>query len=442
MNAKANWSDYLEYFALSDLGMRRSNNQDSFASVPAADEPTWRRRGHVFMVADGMGAHAAGELASRMAVDGVPLTYHKLPDAPAPDAIRKSVCDVNLQINRRGEANPELRGMGTTASVLVFLPQGAIVAHVGDSRVYRLREQLLEQLTFDHSLVWEMSAAGQISKDDLPQFVPKNIITRSLGPHPEVQVDLEGPFPTQPGDTFLICSDGLTGQVKDEEIGAILGCLPPAEAARVLIDLANLRGGPDNVTVIIARVLGNPNGKADEEPLVVTHDQGELRTQQLMRVVMLVFAAVCLIGALVLFSMQFSLPALVSAAAAVILLVFGLMQSTGPGAPKLRYLKPGASLGKGPYTSAECQVTETFVAELRKLVDQLRDAATEGNWSLDWSKFNAYGRQAEAESIKGDLVEAVRNYGRALRAIMNDLRNQRLKRRPEEPEDGESVLGR
>jgi protein phosphatase len=442
MNAKANWSDYLEYVALSDLGMRRSNNQDSFASVPAADEPTWRRRGHVFIVADGMGAHAAGELASRMAVDGVPLTYYKLPDAPAPDAIRKSVCDANLQINRRGEANPELRGMGTTASVLVFLPQGAIVAHVGDSRVYRLREQLLEQLTFDHSLVWEMSAAGQMSKDDLPQFVPKNIITRSLGPHPEVQVDLEGPFPTQPGDTFLICSDGLTGQVKDEEIGAILGCLPPAEAARVLIDLANLRGGPDNVTVIIARAVGNPSGKADEEPLAVTHNQGELRTQQLMRVVMLVFAAVCLIGALVLFSMQFSLPALVSAAAAVILLVFGLMQSTDPGEPKLRYLKPGASLGKGPYTSTECQVTETFVAELRKLVDQLRDAATEGNWSLDWSKFNAYGRQAEAETTKGDLVEAVRNYGRALRAIMNDLRNQRLKRRPEEPEDGESVLGR
>jgi protein phosphatase len=234
----------------------------------------------------------------------------------------------------------------------------------------------------------------------------------------------------------------LTGQVKDEEIGAILGCLPPAEAARVLIDLANLRGGPDNVTVIIARVVGNPSGKADEEPLAVTHNQGELRTQQLMRVVMLVFAAVCLIGALVLFSMQFSLPALVSAAAAVILLVFGLMQSTDPGEPKLRYLKPGASLGKGPYTSTECQVTETFVAELRKLVDQLRDAATEGNWSLDWSKFNAYGRQAEAETTKGDLVEAVRNYGRALRAIMNDLRNQRLKRRPEEPEDGESVLGR
>ena len=94
-----------------------------------------------------------------------------------------------------------------------MLPQGALVAHVGDSRVYRLRGQRLEQLTFDHSLVWEMSAAGQVPKDALPGFVPKNIITRSLGPHADVQVDLEGPFPLEVGDTFLLCSDGLSGQV-------------------------------------------------------------------------------------------------------------------------------------------------------------------------------------------------------------------------------------
>ncbi len=139
---------------------------------------------------------------------------------------------------------------------LVLLPQGALVAHVGDSRVYRLRGTRLEQLTFDHSLVWEMSAAGQLPKDALPGFVPKNIITRSLGPHASVQVDLEGPFPLEAEDTFLLCSDGLTGQVCDEEIGVLLQCLPPADAAQVLIDLANLRGGPDNVTVIIARVKG------------------------------------------------------------------------------------------------------------------------------------------------------------------------------------------
>src|SRR4029079_11427416 len=97
-------------------------------------------------------------------------------------------------------------------------------------------------------------SAGQMPRGDVATCVPKNVITRSLGPHPNVQVDLEGPFPLEVGDTFLLCSDGLTGQVNDEEIGAILQSLPPKEAAQVLVDLANLRGGPDNVTVLVIRV--------------------------------------------------------------------------------------------------------------------------------------------------------------------------------------------
>src|SRR6185369_2097132 len=108
-------------------------------------------RGHVFVVADGMGAHAAGELASKMAADGIPHNYHKIHDQPAVWAIAKAVEEINDQINQRGQANIDFQGMGTTSSVLVLLPQGALVAHVGDSRVYRLRGEQLEQLTFDHS---------------------------------------------------------------------------------------------------------------------------------------------------------------------------------------------------------------------------------------------------------------------------------------------------
>ena len=214
------------------------------------------------MVADGMGAHAAGEMASKMACDLVPHAYQKLSDRPVPEAIHQAVVEANAGIHNRGQANAEFHGMGTTTSVLLILPEGALAAHVGDSRVYRLRRHMLEQLTFDHSLVWEMKAAGQLQGGDLPNFVPKNIITRSLGPHDEVQVDLEGPYPLEEGDTFLLCSDGLTGQVTDEEIGAILGCLSPQQAARMLVDLANLRGGPDNITVIVvraSRVLPNEN---------------------------------------------------------------------------------------------------------------------------------------------------------------------------------------
>ena len=164
--------------------------------------------------------------------------------------------DANNQIYTRGQASPEFKGMGTTATVLVLLPQGALLGHVGDSRAYRVRGQKIDQLTFDHSLVWELQASGHKYEEPISNFIGKNIITRSLGPNQNVQVDIEGPHPCQVGDTFLLCSDGLTGQVQDAEIGAVLLCLPLDEAVRALVDLANLRGGPDNITVVCAKVLG------------------------------------------------------------------------------------------------------------------------------------------------------------------------------------------
>ena len=186
----------------------------------------------------------------------IALVYRKRLDQSPPEAILSAILDANHQIHSRGQASPDFRGMGTTATALVLLPAGAMVAHVGDSRAYRLRGAQIEQLTFDHSLVWEIRAAGQTPDAELPGYISKNIITRSLGPNAAVQVDLEGPHPVQAGDTFLLCSDGLSGQVKDDEIGMVLSCLPPAEAAQALVDLANLRGGPDNITVVIVRVLG------------------------------------------------------------------------------------------------------------------------------------------------------------------------------------------
>ena len=239
----------LKHASVSDLGMRRTNNQDSLAVIVTDDVATWATRGHLLMVADGMGAHAAGELASKLAVDNIPHTYFKLRDLYPPAALRQAIRDANTAIHAKGQSSIGFQGMGTTCSCLVLLPQGALVAHIGDSRVYRLRGDLLEQLTFDHSLVWEMAAAGQMTEADVPAYIPKNVITRSLGPHPTVHIDLEGPFSAQSGDMFLICSDGLSGPVTDEEIGAILHCLGPQEAAETLVDLANLRGGPDNISV-------------------------------------------------------------------------------------------------------------------------------------------------------------------------------------------------
>ena len=226
------WSHCLELAALSDIGLRRANNQDSYTVALAGDQADFQQRGHLFLVADGMGAHAAGELASKIAADVVSLCYRKLLDQSPAEAIVSALLDANHQIYTRGQASPEFRGMGTTACTLLLLPAGVLVAHVGDSRAYRLRGSRIEQLTFDHSLVWEMRASGQFPTGELPSYITRNIITRSLGPNPTVQVDLEGPDPVQAGDTFLLCSDGLSGQVRDDEIGMILE-LPAA-----------CRGGP------------------------------------------------------------------------------------------------------------------------------------------------------------------------------------------------------
>ncbi|MEC7978700.1 MAG: protein phosphatase 2C domain-containing protein, partial [Planctomycetota bacterium] len=143
------WKNHLRYVAVSDIGMRRDSNQDSHSVELASDVESWSRRGHLFLVADGMGAHAAGELASQLAADSIPHLYFKQLELSAPDSLKQAVEDSNSEINRKGQANQDFHNMGTTCSVLTLLPQGAVIAHVGDSRVYRLRGGVLEQLTFD-----------------------------------------------------------------------------------------------------------------------------------------------------------------------------------------------------------------------------------------------------------------------------------------------------
>src|SRR5262245_51031654 len=199
-----------------------------------------------------MGAHAVGELASKLAVDSVPHIYTKHAHEGPAAALRKAFVETNLTIHTRGQQNREFAGMGTTGTALVLRPEGAWVGHVGDSRVYRVRGGRIEQLTFDHSLVWELARRQRVSPDEL-QGIPPNVIVRSLGPEPLVQVDVEGPYPVRQGDLFVLCSDGLSGPLTDREIGAVVSALPPAEACRFLVDLANLQGGPDNITALVVR---------------------------------------------------------------------------------------------------------------------------------------------------------------------------------------------
>src|SRR3954464_14871459 len=232
----------LKHASVSDLGMRRTNNQDSIAAVVTSDVATWATRGHLLMVADGMGAHAAGELASKMACDNIPHNYTKTKTSTPAEAITKAYREVGALIHSRASANRDFQGMGTTCSTLLLLPEGALIAHVGDSRVYRIRNNRIDQLSFDHSLVWELVRRNHLSSEHANVAVPKNVITRSLGPDPNVEVDIEGPLAVEPNDVYLLCSDGLSGPITDPELGAFAANFHPQDACRYLVNLANIRG--------------------------------------------------------------------------------------------------------------------------------------------------------------------------------------------------------
>ena len=400
--------------------------------VLAGNGETWRRRGHVFMVADGMGAHAAGELASKIAADTVPHTYLKHPLELPHDALKAAVEDANQKIHERGQANADFRGMGTTASVLSLSPAGALVAHVGDSRVYRLRGDRYEQLSFDHSLVWEMMLSGNMKENEVPGYIPKNIITRSLGPSETVQVDLEGMFPIERGDVYLLCSDGLSGQVTDEEMGVVLGALPVQEAARGLVDLANLRGGPDNITVIVARVKAAPSAarawSGASSSGKSNLDVGSMLGWMATGVLALAAGMLALLG-------DFTLAAVLGVLSIGAAVAVFMRQSRSSGvAPQAA--PTNMPLGKGPYRSRACANKDEFVGRLATIASQLREAATEQNWTLDWAKFNDFSERGLKAAEKGDFVEAVRQYIHAISFMMDELREQRRRNGDESANEG------
>jgi len=399
--------------------MRRAVNQDSLSVVLAESESGWQKYGHLFLVADGMGAHAAGEMASRLAVELIPHQYTKQQQAQPAEALRRAFTEANAEIFRRGQANIEFRSMGTTASLLTLLPEGAVLAHVGDSRVYQLHGDRLYQLTFDHSLVWEMQAAGEVTDETARSgVIPKNVITRSLGPNASVQVDIEGPFPYVVGDRFLLCSDGLSGQINDEEIGALLRVLPPAKAAQIFVDLSNLRGGPDNITAIVVEVI---------DPLIASEGKGAMFTRRQpvdfsqFSTLLGVVTAVCFLAALVFAIIQPPL-ALVAGVLGLISLATGFLQI-------LRGRSPvddrGSRYGKGPYRQFRATPTLSLFEHLAGTMKALREAADERKWKIDWPQLESLFSQARAAADARDYATAVRLQAQVIIDLMQQIRTQR-----------------
>lgn len=379
----------LEHHDVSHVGLRRSNNQDSRGVVEPWNREQYRRRGWLFVVADGMGAHAAGEMASALAVQEVTGIYEKLAARSPPVALRTSIEDANAKIFARGETSPDLKGMGTTCTALVLLPRGVLVGHVGDSRAYRIRAGTIHQLSRDHSLVWDLEAQAGGPDSVLSAGVPKNIITRSMGPHATVKVDVEGPFPVEAGDVFVLCSDGLSGQVADEEIGMLAAALPPKAAAEALLGLALVRGAPDNVTLIVARAGEQERSKASksDQPWVLEELVTGSGQRSALPWRMLAVAAASLLGALLCVPGGDLMPVLVPDSlreavgwACVVIFslaflgslltaVLGFLAPTGEG----RTLPPGRMLGKGPYREYDCRPTAELVEGIAASVEASAD---------------------------------------------------------------------
>jgi protein phosphatase len=260
-------------FGRTDVGRTREHNEDAFVVADltrgnATLQPEVRThvvgdRGTLFMVADGMGGAAAGEIASAMAIEVVLRELSEAfssADAPNEEvyagALKQATSAANAEIHSFALDHPEFRGMGTTATVAGVLGDTLYLAQVGDSRAYLVREGVAQQITKDQSLMQKLIEAGEITEEEAEQSERRNIILQALGPESQVKVDLTHQK-VRKGDVLVLCSDGLSGQVRGDEIAAVIAEEPDLVAVcKELIDRANENGGPDNITVIAARFDG------------------------------------------------------------------------------------------------------------------------------------------------------------------------------------------
>ena len=228
----------MKVYQCTNVGKVRKNNEDSLLVA----EP------NIFVAADGMGGAAAGEVASKILVDTVKNFLANVPEPLDEKVLSKSILKSNAAILREAEENSNLRGMGTTATILHIYKDQAYFAHVGDSRLYRLKNSALEQMTLDHSYVESLVRKGELTPAQAKVHPMKNILTQAVGAMEEIQVET-GNFKVEGGEKFLLCTDGLTNMVDDDEIKKIL--IESKNPAEDLINAALEGGGHDNITAIV-----------------------------------------------------------------------------------------------------------------------------------------------------------------------------------------------
>ncbi|MDR3536071.1 MAG: Stp1/IreP family PP2C-type Ser/Thr phosphatase [Acetobacteraceae bacterium] len=239
---------------LSHPGLVRALNEDAVIYRLPNDSDPDSALGVLALVADGMGGHAAGEVASEMAAQCLHYLFYRRPQ-PVPAALAEGFAAANLAIHERSRTDPACAGMGTTCTAIVLRDNCAWLGHVGDSRAYLIRDNAIRQISEDHSLVAELVRQGTLTEAEAKEFPDRNVILRALGTQPTVEPSISpAGLPIWPGDIFVLCSDGLSDLVDDETIRQLASAQPPFEACEALIQAALAVGGHDNVSAGVIRV--------------------------------------------------------------------------------------------------------------------------------------------------------------------------------------------
>lgn len=422
----------IRYASLTDVGVKRSHNQDACATQPASDAAVWEAQGHVFIVADGMGGHAVGEKASAKAVRDIPLTYlkHVATEGVHP-AIVRAFTEANASIYAIGQNNPEFKGLGTTATALFLRPEGIWVGHVGDSRAYRIRGARVQQLTFDHSWVWEVARRQGIDPDELGDF-KKNVIIRSLGPDATVEVDVEGPHPTEPGDVYLLCSDGLSNVVTPDEIGAVTALFGPDEACQHLVSLANIRGGPDNITCLLVQIPDGAGSSRAGGSMVAK--LAKKFAKRINRVVpwpflMLAIGAIVAVASVWLKSEQLpgAVPSFVLAAILILGGLAGLYTYLRNRTDEPEAMSPPTTPELRLYRDYTFDIGPLIVDRFAMLGAGLKDAVKDRDITIDWVTHDRFIAEADAATQRSDWAVAFKARFLAVQTIAAAVNKSRQK---------------
>lgn len=235
-----------------DVGRVRELNEDDWGSPESMHVPSGllERKGRLYVVADGMGGHQAGDVASRLAVNALFKAYYGDDDSDLPGSLVRAVQQANEVVYAEASTDASREGMGTTVVVALVKGSDLWVANVGDSRAYFVRSRAIRQITKDHSWVMEQARAGVLSDDEARHHPMRNVITRSVGSDPNVKVDIFREA-LNPGDKVLLCSDGLSNEVSDGQMAGAMSAAGPESAARSVVRLANEHGARDNVTAVV-----------------------------------------------------------------------------------------------------------------------------------------------------------------------------------------------